>query len=334
MDCRLAHVVEATDGGAVRAATLALVVAGRALCRERDGARARSLVRLEARDVVGVAVRVLVRAPSGSRHARCSARSDVRAGVTNTRRVTDPTQPPMTRVRSKCNSSAKCKKVSRLDVHTSSNHDGESHSLASIHAVTFVSRQSGSWGDPPGGRGRHTAVRLRASGCTRGYAQDEMGRRTMTAVLTLVALLFLARDAGASSPPAPYLANITQYTPTDFSSGSGLITAAQCRLVRADPSSMFGPRSKSCRRFRPSATFQRGRYAACSLAPREAIDHAARPRTCRVCLFSSPSPNHRTTRETTTDQPPASTLPSRSQRARCSANVCRTTGARGATRGA
>lgn len=96
-----------------------------------------------------------------------------------------------------------------------------------------------------------------------------MGRRTMTAVLTLVALLFLARDAGAQ-PPAPYLANITQYTPTDFSSGSGLITAAQCRLVRADPSSMFGPRSKSCRRFRPSATFQRGRYAACSLAPREA----------------------------------------------------------------
>ena len=64
--------------------------------------------------------------------------------------------------------------------------------------------------------------------------------------------------------------NITQYTPTDFSSGSGLITAAQCRLVRADPPSMFGPRSKSCRRFRPSATFQRGRYAACSLAPREA----------------------------------------------------------------
>lgn len=94
----------------------------------------------------------------------------------------------------------------------------------------------------------------------------------MAAVLTLVALLFLAQDAGAQ-PPAPYLPDdITQYTPTaaDFASGSGLITAAQCRQVRADPSSMFAPRSRARRPPRPSATFQRGRYVAGSLAPREA----------------------------------------------------------------
>ena len=106
----------------------------------------------------------------------------------------------------------------------------------------------------------------------------------MAAVLTLVALLFLAQDAGAQ-PPAPYFDDITQYTPTDFASGSGLITAAQCRQVRADPSSMFGPRSRACRRFRPSATFQRGRYAACFLAPREARPRGPPSNVTRLSFF-------------------------------------------------
>ena len=125
-----------------------------------------------------------------------------------------------------------------------------------------------------------------------------MGRRTMTAVLTLVALLFLARDAGAQ-PPAPYLANITQYTPTDFSSGSGLITAAQCRQVRADPSSMFAPRSRARRPPRPSATFQRGRYVAGSLAPREARPRGPPSNVTHMFFFSSSPLNERpdTTRD-------------------------------------
>ena len=127
-----------------------------------------------------------------------------------------------------------------------------------------------------------------------------MGRQTMAAVLTLVALLFLARDAGAL-PPALDLPNITQYTPTaaDFASGSGLITAAQCRQVRADPSSMFAPRSRARRRPRPSATFQRGRYVASSLAPREARPRGPPSNVTHLFFFSSCPGNERpdTTRD-------------------------------------